>query len=80
MINTTIYLTGRTAYRREHDFIKHCKKSEVASLAENRTSFIAIINKDAVKKYDKAFQLAGFYMADIAEYDSDSYKLTYNHI
>lgn len=80
MTNTTIYLTGRTAYRREHDFVKHCKKSEVSSLVENRTSFTAIINKDTVKKYDKTFQIAGFYMTDIAEYDSDTYKLTYNHI
>lgn len=80
MNNTTIYLTGRTAYRREHDIVKRCKKSDVVSLVQNRTNFTVIAYKNTVKKYDKMFQIAGFYMADIAEYDSDTYKLIYNHI
>lgn len=50
MMKTTIFLNGRTAYRREYDFITRCKKSEVATLIENRTSFDVIVCKEQVKK------------------------------
>lgn len=80
MMKTTIFLNGRTAYRREHDFITRCKKSEVATLIENRTSFDVIVCKEQVKKYDKIFQRSGFYMKNIEDYDTFDYKLHYEHI
>ncbi len=80
MTNTVIYLTGKDAYRREHDFIKHCKKSDVATLLENRNSATVILYKNTVKKYDKLFQKAGFYMADVSDYSSEEYKIKYERI
>lgn len=80
MTNTIIYLTGKDAYRREHDFTKHCKKSDVATLLENRNCATVILYKNTVKKYDKIFQLAGFYMVDVSDYSSDEYKITYERI
>ncbi len=77
MTNTIIYLTGKDAYRREHDFVKHCKKSDVATLLENRNSATVILYKNTVKKYDKLLQLAGFYMTEINDYSSDEYEIKY---
>lgn len=77
MTNTMIYLTGRDAYRREHDFIKRCKKSEVVTLLENRKTATVILYKNTVKKYDRLFQKAGFCMTDVKDYSSDEYKLEY---
>lgn len=77
---TTIYLSGTTAYRREHDFVTHCKKSEVASLVENRKAFDVIVGKNNARKYDRVFQGAGFYMAEVNDYNYDEYIIHYEHI
>lgn len=77
MANTIIYLTGKDTYRREHNFIKHCKKSDVATLLENRDRATVILYKNSVKKYDKLLQLAGFFMANVRDYSSDEYIIEY---
>lgn len=79
-MTTIIYLNGRTAYRREHDLVTRCKKSEVASLVENRKVFEVIVGKNNVRKYDRVFQAAGFYMAEANDYNSDEYIIRYEHI
>lgn len=79
-MTTTIFLNGKIAYRREYDFTKSCKKSEVDTLIENRKNFDVIITKEHVKKYDKIFQKAGFYMTTFEEYGVFEYKLHYEHI
>lgn len=75
--NTIIYLTGKDAYRREYSFTKHCKKSEVSTLLENRENANVIICKHMVRKYDKIFQKAGFYMTEFDDYSSSEYILRY---
>lgn len=80
MANTIIYLNGTVAYRREHDFVKRCKKSEVASLVENRQRFSVIAGKSNARKYDRVFQAAGFYMSEVDNYNSDEYIIRYEHI
>ena len=80
MTNTIIYLNGAAAYRREHDFVKRCKKSEVATLVENRKAFDVIVGKNNARKYDRIFQGVGFYMAEVNDYNYDEYMIRYEHI
>lgn len=80
MTNTMIYLTGKDAYRREHNIIKHCKKSDVATLVENRSEFTVILYKNTAKKYAKMFNRAGFIMQECKDYSSEEYIINYKKI